>query len=85
MRVIDWITIAVSFLIPFLIILVYVLVKEFVSFRSYHHQDKDQPSDYEIDNETHLGDRTDWFANDGIDYRTKAFCLGTGGLSRRKQ
>ena len=29
--------------------------------------------DYEGDNETHLGDRTGWLANDGMDCRTKAF------------
>ena len=29
--------------------------------------------DYEGDNETHLGDRTGWFSNDGMDCRTGAF------------
>ena len=29
--------------------------------------------DYEGDNETHLGDRTGWLANDGMDCRTRAF------------
>ena len=67
MRTIEWIFISLMVGIPCLFLLTRMVVKKWIK------PDKDQPEDYESDNETHLGDRTDWHANDGIDYRTKAF------------